>query len=102
MGEKRFFCDHCGKQVLPDSSKCPNCGRPFRAIKCPACQFKGDPWLFDNGCPRCGYLSNQDDIEDRFSLDEPKKPFRFNVSMAVFWGAVIIFCTLLIYFVSLF
>ena len=55
----RFFCDHCGKEVLLYRSTCPSCGRSFQAVQCPRCEFKGEPELFTAGCPACGYLSSR-------------------------------------------
>ena len=51
----RFFCDNCGCEVDFNTKTCPNCGRYFASIRCPACGFSGAEKLFVNGCPSCGY-----------------------------------------------
>jgi uncharacterized membrane protein YvbJ len=53
----RFICQHCGAAVKRDSKSCPQCGRPFANILCPACGFEGGERLFSAGCPACGYTS---------------------------------------------
>jgi predicted RNA-binding Zn-ribbon protein involved in translation (DUF1610 family) len=53
----RFICEHCGAVVRRDSKSCPQCGRPFANILCPACGFEGEARLFSAGCPSCGYTS---------------------------------------------
>jgi len=51
----RFFCDNCGAEVPRDGKRCPNCGRYFASVRCPACGFTGEETLFREGCPVCGY-----------------------------------------------
>jgi predicted amidophosphoribosyltransferase len=53
----RFFCENCGAEVKRNSKACPNCGRPFANILCPACGFAGEAGLFADGCPVCGYTA---------------------------------------------
>lgn len=55
MKRPRYFCEHCGAEVGRDASVCPKCGRFFSSVKCPRCGFSGEPFLFRNGCPTCGY-----------------------------------------------
>jgi uncharacterized membrane protein YvbJ len=50
-----FFCDNCGAEVSDNNRACPNCGRYFTSVRCPACNFSGEEELFGNGCPVCGY-----------------------------------------------
>jgi hypothetical protein len=54
----RFLCEGCGKEVPFNVELCPNCGREFRAVKCPVCELEGSPDLFAQGCPSCGYMSS--------------------------------------------
>jgi predicted RNA-binding Zn-ribbon protein involved in translation (DUF1610 family) len=51
----RFFCDNCGEEVSRQAKSCPNCGRFFASVRCPACGFTGAEGLFLSGCPICGY-----------------------------------------------
>jgi len=51
----RFFCDHCSQEVSSDIKACPNCGRFFASVRCPACNQTGPDSMFQNGCPLCGY-----------------------------------------------
>ena len=53
----RFICQHCGAAVKRDSKNCPQCGRPFANVLCPACGFEGAERLFAAGCPSCGYTA---------------------------------------------
>jgi predicted amidophosphoribosyltransferase len=51
----RFFCDNCGIEVGRGTRSCPNCGRFFASVRCPACGFSGEDNIFTGGCPACGY-----------------------------------------------
>ncbi|MDR1249693.1 MAG: zinc-ribbon domain-containing protein [Treponema sp.] len=53
----RFFCEHCGAEVKRNSKICPQCGRSFEHVFCPACGFIGEGSLFSSGCPVCGYTA---------------------------------------------
>ncbi|GHV32432.1 hypothetical protein AGMMS4952_22790 [Spirochaetia bacterium] len=53
----RFICQNCGAQVNRNSKTCPQCGRPFANVLCPACGFEGEERFFSAGCPSCGYTS---------------------------------------------
>ncbi|HCC37094.1 MAG TPA: hypothetical protein DEQ14_05505 [Treponema sp.] len=55
MKAPRFFCDNCGAEVGRDLRACPQCGRFFSSVRCPACGFSGEEKLFSGGCPACGY-----------------------------------------------
>ncbi|MDR2792745.1 MAG: zinc ribbon domain-containing protein [Treponema sp.] len=55
----RFFCDKCGFEVPQDAKICPDCGRSFLSVKCPACGFIGQAALFGDGCPMCGYSKDK-------------------------------------------
>ena len=54
----RFFCDNCGNEVSQDAQECSQCGRSFLSVRCPSCGLTGEPKVFDNGCPKCGYTVN--------------------------------------------
>jgi predicted RNA-binding Zn-ribbon protein involved in translation (DUF1610 family) len=54
-GSPRFFCENCGAEVPRDAKRCPQCGRSFASVRCPACDFVGAEYLFAGGCPVCGY-----------------------------------------------
>jgi len=51
----RFFCDNCNAEVERGARSCPNCGRFFSSVRCPACGFTGEDRTFAGGCPSCGY-----------------------------------------------
>ena len=51
----RFFCEHCGAEVLRSARRCVSCGRMFSSVLCPKCGFSGAEGLFSAGCPVCGY-----------------------------------------------
>jgi len=53
----RFFCDNCGIEVSRDTKACPQCGRFFAQVRCPACGFTAEESAFMRGCPSCGYSS---------------------------------------------
>ena len=55
MTRARYFCEHCGAEVLRDAKYCGKCGRFFSAVRCPRCQFSGSPSAFRDGCPVCGF-----------------------------------------------
>lgn len=55
MKRGKFFCENCGEEVRPNAKVCPHCGRFFRAVRCPVCEFTGESMLFLHGCPNCGY-----------------------------------------------
>lgn len=51
----RFFCESCDTEVIGDAKFCPKCGRFFASVRCPACELTGEHFLFEQGCPACGY-----------------------------------------------
>ncbi|MDR3275638.1 MAG: zinc ribbon domain-containing protein [Treponema sp.] len=53
--QPRFFCENCGAQVPLEAKRCPQCGRSFSSVRCPACGFTGEESRFSRGCPSCGY-----------------------------------------------
>jgi len=53
--DPRFFCENCGAEVPRDEEKCPQCGKFFASVRCPACGYIGDTAKFKGGCPVCGY-----------------------------------------------
>jgi uncharacterized membrane protein YvbJ len=53
--DPRFFCENCGAEVPRDEEKCPQCGKYFASVRCPACGFIGETAKFKGGCPVCGY-----------------------------------------------
>jgi len=55
VSDPRFFCENCGAEVPRDEEKCPECGRRFASVRCPACGFIGEIAHFKGGCPMCGY-----------------------------------------------
>jgi uncharacterized membrane protein YvbJ len=55
VSEPRFFCENCGAEVPRDEEKCPECGKRFASVRCPACGFIGEVANFRAGCPKCGY-----------------------------------------------
>ncbi len=60
-----FFCESCGEPVRLKDSVCPHCGRWFSAARCPQCGFVGEPKLFGEGCPACGYLTVRESSQTR-------------------------------------
>ena len=77
---QKFFCDNCGTKVKKDSVRCPKCGRYFRSVKCPECGFAGNPELFTDGCPSCGYAAEKIQEQELWAEQgsSPKKEFRFS------------------------
>lgn len=61
----RFFCENCHTEVRAEDKVCPSCGRFFGHVKCPRCEFTGEPRLFRRGCPSCGYLSGEAEESQR-------------------------------------
>jgi hypothetical protein len=122
MKKHLFFCEHCGTPVPIRAKTCPHCGRYFNAVKCPRCSFVGSPGLFEDGCPQCGYLSdNKDtgssradnrfqDITDHFvkehsevveETEKPEKPGRDFPSW-LYWVIGLGLLGLIIVFIILF
>ncbi len=55
----KFFCETCGREVPIDVDECPYCGMHFYGVMCPRCGKSGPAGLFQNGCPRCGYRTEE-------------------------------------------
>ena len=54
-----YFCEACGAQVDKWDIQCPHCGKQFDSIKCPQCGHSGHAQEFSNGCPSCGFMSEE-------------------------------------------
>ena len=54
-----YFCEACGNQVDKWDVRCPHCGKQFDPIKCPQCDYSGNAQEFSNGCPSCGFMSEE-------------------------------------------
>ena len=61
MKRSRFFCEHCHHEVRASAKVCPQCGRFFESVRCPACTYVGQGHDFLNGCPNCGYAGGSPD-----------------------------------------
>jgi len=96
---KSFHCDHCGEAVSPDEDRCPNCGRFFRAVKCPVCSYTGKGKEFMRGCPSCGYLTESE--KDSLLLNNKKKDV-FSISKLFAYISIFVLSFVLIYLVYLF
>lgn len=59
MREPGFYCEGCGTKVDKWAIECPSCNRIFDSIKCPRCNFTGTARQFTNGCPVCGFQSQE-------------------------------------------
>jgi len=99
---KSFYCDNCGESVESDEERCPGCGRFFRAVKCPVCDFSGKGNEFLKGCPVCGYLSIQENINRNIKKEKNKKKEFFNISRITAYFSLILLTILLVYFIYLF
>lgn len=60
--EAKFFCESCGSEVPRNSRVCPTCGKFFASVRCPQCGATGTNDDFKDGCPRCGYAINPDNL----------------------------------------
>ena len=45
--------------VPPNTDRCPHCGKYFKGVRCPECFYVGVSSDFVNGCPSCGFLSDE-------------------------------------------
>lgn len=54
-----YFCEACGARVDKWDIRCPHCGKQFDSIKCPQCNYSGNAQEFSNGCPSCGFMSEE-------------------------------------------
>ncbi len=64
MKTPSFYCENCGRKVLPGLNVCPGCGQEFSSVRCPSCGFTGEPALFKESCPECGYVGKAEKDED--------------------------------------
>ncbi len=72
----RFFCESCDTEVVGDAKFCPNCGRFFSSVRCPACELTGEHFLFENGCPACGYAMDGSPFDTSVSPNQRRKAYR--------------------------
>jgi predicted amidophosphoribosyltransferase len=84
----RFFCENCGAEVKRNSKACPNCGRSFANILCPACGFSGDASLFAAGCPVCGYTAGNPGPAPKPKKQQPPRP-RFAAGSPPPWAYIL-------------
>lgn len=73
--EAKFFCESCGSEVPRNSKVCPTCGKFFASVRCPKCFATGTNDDFRNGCPRCGYAINPDQMNGNGSGNILLNPF---------------------------
>jgi len=74
MKSPKFFCDNCGAEVDRNLRSCPQCGRFFSSVRCPACGFSGEEALFKDGCPSCGYSAPASVNRNKALRDKAKVP----------------------------
>ncbi len=72
----RFFCESCDTEVVGDAKFCPTCGRFFSSVRCPACELTGEHFLFENGCPACGYAMDGSPFDTSVSPNQRRKAYR--------------------------
>jgi len=97
---KSFHCDYCGEAVSPDEERCPNCGRFFKAVKCPVCSYTGKGKEFVKGCPSCGYLTDNEKVS--LSSKNKKNGDVFSISKLFAYISIFALSFLLIYLIYLF
>jgi uncharacterized membrane protein YvbJ len=97
---KSFHCDYCGEAVSPDEDRCPNCGRFFRAVKCPVCLYTGKGAEFLKGCPSCGYLKDRDPNSQ--NKQKEKKRDGLSISKVFAYASICLLMIILIYLIYLF
>ena len=91
MKTAQFYCEQCKKPVSQDTKRCPFCGIYFSAIKCPECSFAGEPALFSDGCPLCGYTGKTE-----LTTDKKKVRKNRNLPEWFYTGSAILLITFLI------
>jgi uncharacterized membrane protein YvbJ len=98
----RFFCENCGAEVDRNAKSCPQCGRYFASVRCPACGFTGAEEIFAGGCPVCGYSAPASGTGENPAGrrgSETKKPPRIAAGALPFWVYLItIFFLLCVFF----
>ncbi len=72
----RFFCESCDTEVVGDAKFCPNCGRFFSSVRCPACELTGEHFHFENGCPACGYAMDGSPFDTSLTPNQRRKAYR--------------------------
>ncbi len=72
----RFFCESCDTEVVGDAKFCPNCGRFFSSVRCPACELTGEHFLFENGCPACGYAMDGSPFDTSLTPNQRRKAYQ--------------------------
>lgn len=94
----KFFCESCGKEVKRRDSICPNCGRFFASVKCPACNYTGAESRFKNGCPRCGYAVHRHDRRKDFIKEKSSgaTSSRFYDEGLPWWVYLVVFLAFLV------
>lgn len=80
---KKFYCQNCGEEVPIDADHCQKCGKEFASILCPECGYSGASNKFENGCPKCGYLSNNPGHTVRKKLVK-RKPLTLRIFLTLF------------------
>lgn len=87
--KRSFYCDNCGSEVDAKLEVCPFCSLDFKSTLCPKCSYSGKGSEFANGCPSCGYLSDQ----KKSNLNEnyqTKKRRGWNPSSGTLWTLIIL------------
>ncbi|MFI3257610.1 MAG: zinc ribbon domain-containing protein [Spirochaetales bacterium] len=72
----RFFCESCDTEVVGDAKFCPKCGRFFAAVRCPACELTGEHFLFESGCPACGYAMDGSPIDPTITPQQRRRNYK--------------------------
>lgn len=102
MKRSRFFCENCHHEVRPNARVCPNCGRFFEAVRCPACSYVGEGRDFVHGCPNCGYAGVDTSNDAGFEqVDYAPSPGRNKTTAKPPWLWPLAIGILLIVFVGL-
>lgn len=96
-----YFCEACGTKVDKLATSCPTCGKLFDSIKCPMCAYTGKAHEFPNGCPKCGFMNDEqkaaykqriaknEKIKNTISPEEAKLyKILIGISILVFCGLI--------------
>lgn len=101
----KFFCENCHHEVAFNAEICPKCKKTFNGVKCPVCGHSGPPYLFQGGCPRCGYQApytrlggNKETTVEGESRNKPRRGKSGDFTMPllillaiVFIGSIIVY-----------